>query len=85
MILNRFAAGIVILVFTTALLHAQRGDKGDTNQPLRIAREKIPPAPPLSPEQALKSFKLPAGFRMELVASEPLVEAPVAMLRVYCS
>lgn len=37
---------------------------------------KIPPAPALSPEEALKSFKLPPGFRIELVAAEPLVEDP---------
>lgn len=38
---------------------------------------KIPPAPPLSPEDALKSFKLAPGFHVELVAAEPLVVDPV--------
>jgi glucose/arabinose dehydrogenase len=33
----------------------------------------------LSPADALKTFKLPPGFRMELVAAEPLVFDPVAM------
>ena len=36
-------------------------------------------APFLSAEDAVKRMKLPAGFRMELVASEPLVEHPIAM------
>jgi len=31
---------------------------------------------PLAPEVAAKSFKLPPGFRMELVASEPLIREP---------
>ena len=31
---------------------------------------------PLSPEEAVHSFKLPPGFQMELVASEPLIEEP---------
>lgn len=31
---------------------------------------------PLSPEEAIHSFKVPPGFRMELVASEPLIEEP---------
>ena len=31
---------------------------------------------PLTPESAAKSFKLPAGLRMELVASEPLIREP---------
>src|SRR5215216_5947236 len=73
-----------LIVIITALLlglvaHAQRGDKGEKNQPLRVPREKIPPAPTLAPEEALNSFKVAPGFRIELVASEPLVEAPVAM------
>lgn len=39
----------------------------------------IPPAPVLSPEQALKSFRLPPGYHMEVVASEPLISTPVAI------
>ena len=34
---------------------------------------------PKSPEQALQSFELPAGFRIELMAAEPLVQDPVAI------
>lgn len=36
-------------------------------------------SPPLPAEQALKTFHLPPGYRIELVASEPMVESPVAM------
>jgi mono/diheme cytochrome c family protein/glucose/arabinose dehydrogenase len=36
-------------------------------------------SPPLSPEDALKTFYMPPGYRLELVASEPLVQAPVAI------
>ena len=28
---------------------------------------------PLTPEESAKRFKLPDGFRMELIASEPLI------------
>ncbi len=31
---------------------------------------------PLSPTESIKSFKLPPGFRIELVASEPLISEP---------
>src|SRR5207248_2655806 len=79
MTVNRLTATLAALIAAAVPLHAQRGDKGHTNQPLRVAREKIPPAPALSPEQALKTFKLQPGFRIELVASEPLVEAPIAI------
>src|SRR6187401_864560 len=37
------------------------------------------PGKPLTPAQAQKSFKLPAGLRIELVAAEPQIESPVAM------
>src|SRR5436189_830936 len=60
-------------------MFAQRGDKKGEVQELRVPKEKIPPSPPLSPADALKTFRLPAGFRIELVASEPVVEVPVAM------
>ncbi|MDB6003896.1 MAG: hypothetical protein JWR15_883 [Prosthecobacter sp.] len=40
---------------------------------------KLPPPEPLSPDEAMKTFKIEKGFRIELVASEPMIEAPVAM------
>ena len=51
----------------------------DEQSIVRIPREEIPPAPALPPVQALKTFTLKDGFRMELVASEPMVEEPVAL------
>ena len=40
---------------------------------------KLPPPKPLSPEEELKTFAVEKGFRVELVAAEPMIEAPVAM------
>lgn len=37
------------------------------------------PEPPFSPQDALTTFHLPEGFRIELVAAEPDVTDPVAM------
>ncbi len=34
---------------------------------------------PLPPEQSQRHFQVPAGFRVELVASEPHLADPVAM------
>ncbi len=59
---------------------AQIGDKAGEEQKSLVAPGDIPPAPSLSPEEALKSFRLAPGLRLELVASEPLVEDPVAMV-----
>jgi len=41
------------------------------------AQEK--PTGPFTPQQAIKHFRLPAGLRIDLVASEPQIESPVAM------
>jgi glucose/arabinose dehydrogenase/mono/diheme cytochrome c family protein len=58
---------------------AQNGDRaGEVQNPLP-PHLKSPPAPALSVEESLKAFSLPAGFRIEPVASEPLVFDPVAM------
>jgi putative membrane-bound dehydrogenase-like protein len=38
-----------------------------------------PPAGPLSPKEELATFRVPKGFRVELVAAEPEVVDPVAM------
>ena len=36
-------------------------------------------APVLSPAEALRTFSMPAGYRLELVASEPLIQDPIAI------
>jgi putative membrane-bound dehydrogenase-like protein len=40
--------------------------------------EFLKPVPPKPPAEALKTFETVAGFRMELVAAEPLLRSPVA-------
>lgn len=44
-----------------------------------LASIEVPPAPALSPEDELATFRIAPGYRVELVASEPLVVDPVAM------
>ena len=40
----------------------------------------VEPSPQhLNPEQSLKSFRLPKGYHLELVASEPMIHEPVAL------
>jgi len=41
--------------------------------------EQLPRFAPLEPDEAIKSFQVAKGFRIELVAAEPLVTDPVAM------
>lgn len=42
-------------------------------------RKKYAQSSVLSPQESLKHFKLQKGFTIQLVASEPLVQAPIAM------
>jgi mono/diheme cytochrome c family protein/glucose/arabinose dehydrogenase len=56
----------------------QAGDDPKEHQPPLPPEFALPPAPVLSPEEALQTFVLPRGFSIELVAAEPLVRDPVA-------
>src|SRR5262252_10082902 len=70
---------LIGIALTILVLACQAGDKKGETQPPLPPHIKIPPAPVLPPEEALKTIKVAPGFRLELVASEPLVFEPVAM------
>ena len=60
--------------------HGSRGSPAQQGSPWpprvqEVSRE----SPPLSPADALNTFFLPPGYSIELVASEPLVQDPVAI------
>jgi glucose/arabinose dehydrogenase/mono/diheme cytochrome c family protein len=67
-----------VLCFVSPLL-AQRGDRAGEEQAPPPAHIKIPPAPILTAEQALKTFTVPKGFHVELVATDPIVGDPISM------
>jgi mono/diheme cytochrome c family protein/glucose/arabinose dehydrogenase len=69
---------LAALLVTAVTGHAQSGDKPGEVQALLVPRDQIPPAPVLTPEEALKTLRLPPGLRAELVAAEPLLHTPVA-------
>ncbi len=56
-----------------------RADKAGVVQKSLVPADRIPPAPALTPEQALKSFTVAPGFKFELAAAEPHVQEPVAI------
>jgi mono/diheme cytochrome c family protein len=43
------------------------------------AKPQMPTSIPLSPQEEMKTFSLPPGFHVELVASEPLIDSPILM------
>lgn len=61
------------------LLLAQAGDQKGEAQPEVWRTMKVPATAPLWPEEERRTFRVAPGFRMELVASEPMIEAPVAV------
>lgn len=68
---------ILFAVVAGLPLVAQNGDRTGEAQSEVVPRDRIPPAPVLSPADEAASFRLAPGFRAELVAAEPLIQSPV--------
>ena len=78
MMVTKFVA-VLVTCLLASVVSAQQGDKSGEVQAPRIPKEKIPLAPPLPPTEALKQFKMQPGLRIELAASEPMVEVPTVI------
>ena len=77
----RLVATLTALAFLPSLGWAQIGDRSDRPGEVQrslVPADQIPAAPALTPEQAMASFKVAPGFKLELAACEPLVQEPVA-------
>lgn len=69
---------ILVLIGSLVLLAAAgawRADPPAGTAPVKSGG----PGQPLSPQEAARHFRLPAGLRIELVAAEPTVQSPVAI------
>lgn len=78
MFLLRSTTVVLGLAALFATVHGQQRSPAD--RPWPPAVQAVPPqSPPLAPEDALKTFYMPPGYRLELVASEPLIQEPVAI------
>jgi len=67
------------LCLAAAPLCAQIGDKAGEPQVPIVPANLIPPSAPLTAEEALRSFKVAPGYRIELVAEAPLVRHPTVL------
>ena len=47
--------------------------------PAPVVKSEVQAPPPLSPADAMKTFSMPPGYHLQLVASEPLVKDPILM------
>ena len=73
---------IVLFVCILEILSCKAGNSNEakTTKPDSLAiRKSVPSAPVLSPAESIRKMKFEEGFVIKLVASEPLVEAPVAI------
>lgn len=80
--IKRKLIGSVLVLSLPVLLQLCTPPRSEVVQ--RDAQGKIivnrnPSTEPLTPEESLKRFHLPEGYRIELVASEPLIHSPVAI------
>ncbi|MEO6243948.1 MAG: c-type cytochrome [Opitutaceae bacterium] len=76
------ACVVAVGLLFAATAVAQIGDNADKPGAVQlpiVPADRIPAAPALTPEQAMKSFTLAPGIKLELAAAEPLVQEPVAI------
>src|SRR4029453_16530668 len=49
----------------------------DLSLGLEVDPKDVPDIPPVEPDKVLDTFRIKKGFRLELVADEPMVVAPI--------
>ncbi|WP_460958031.1 DUF7133 domain-containing protein [Spirosoma litoris] len=71
------ACALVLGLLASSCNQSYKSSSG--NDFARVVQDTNPPVEPLSPEASIKKIQLPPGYHMELVASEPMIQEPVAM------
>ncbi|WP_239492580.1 c-type cytochrome [Luteitalea sp. TBR-22] len=72
------AALLAAIVAAVVGVSAQVGDRAAIDTGAPPPHWVIPPAPVRTPEESMRMMELPPGFRIELVAAEPLVQDPIS-------
>src|SRR5262245_28603397 len=71
--------GTIVLMIAVGVI-AAHGQSSPVNRPWPPGLQPTPAeSPVLAPADALKTFYLPPGYRLELAASEPLVQDPTVI------
>ena len=76
--MRSYSIAIFTISVLTSSLYAQMGDNEGELQPDLPSHIMNMESPVLSTEEAIRSFQLQEGFEIQLVASEPMIEDPVA-------
>ena len=70
----------IATVFVFFWIRSQKVQHGLYDSPANISDSILfATAPVLSPEQAVQTIRLPEDFRIEIVATEPMIQDPIAM------
>ncbi len=69
---------IVAALALTVMLACEKKSEDESTYQRKFITTNPDPAP-LSPEESIEKFQLPPGYSVELVASEPMVQEPVAI------
>ncbi len=76
----KMALGSVVVLIAVAL-SCNHIDNNIPEKPVtRLPVVQKPSPAPLSPEESMKTMHLPEGYKLQLVASEPMIEEPVAVV-----
>jgi len=75
--LGLLACGLPYLAFSQNTPSRPLSSTPNKPWPAPVATDLPESPPPLSPQDALKTFTMPPGYRLELVAAEPLVRDPI--------
>jgi mono/diheme cytochrome c family protein len=70
---------IFVTLLSLLLVRPAGAAQPGNDSPPDLPKVHADPVPFLSAEDAIKAMKLPPGLRVEVVATEPLIEHPVAM------
>jgi putative membrane-bound dehydrogenase-like protein len=78
---HRYVSLLLAALLVVAWTYADPGQnqKSAVDSPDKDYAAELPRTPPKSPAEALKAFRVHPGFRIELVAAEPLLASPVAV------
>ncbi|TCK85856.1 DUF7133 domain-containing protein [Albibacterium bauzanense] len=76
-----YGSWVVSAVLVALFVSACNESKNPSNDDdfVRVVVDTDPPVKPLSPEESMEKVQLPPGYHLELVASEPMIQEPVAL------
>ncbi len=69
---------LTLATATAAFAQIPPGGKAPPKSPLEDKGRPVATAPSMTPEDTAKAFKLPPGFKVQVVAGEPDVVQPIA-------